>query len=170
MNKNELLKRRAALQAENDTLLTALNAGSLTAEQITRSEAVAAELETIKSDMAALEAAEARIRQNATRQPAQAHDNAGDKPWSHPGEFFAAVYRHAQTHQADPRLLAASGGNESVDSEGGFLVSPEYSNTLFELAHNEGILAPRCNNLPLSGNSISIPAVDESSRVAGSRY
>jgi HK97 family phage major capsid protein len=76
--------------------------------------------------------------------------------------------------QADPRLMwaAASGANEAVPSDGGYLVQKDFSTELMEMAHASGQLLSRVRRIPLSSNSngIKLPAIDETSRANGSRW
>lgn len=66
----------------------------------------------------------------------------------------------------------ASGLNESVPSDGGFLVAKDHSNTLIEKLHNSSELLQRVSKMSISSNAngIKIPGVDESSRADGSRW
>lgn len=70
----------------------------------------------------------------------------------------------------DPRLFnaAASGLNETVGSDGGFLLQQDFSNRLFETVYENGQIASRCERIPISGNanSIVINGFDETSRVS----
>jgi HK97 family phage major capsid protein len=72
--------------------------------------------------------------------------------------------------QVDPRLFnaAATGLNETVPSEGGFLVQQDFTSDLLRDMIATGILAPKCRQQPISGaaNSIKINGVDETSRVS----
>lgn len=74
----------------------------------------------------------------------------------------------------DPRLQwqKASGSNEAVPSEGGFLVQTDFSEDLMGLMHEMGHVVSRVRKIPLSDNSngIKLPAVNESSRATGSRF
>ncbi len=84
------------------------------------------------------------------------------------GEQLAAV-KNAARHggSVDPRLFnAAKGLNETVGSEGAFLVQQDFSNELLEEVFETGILAARCRRQQISGNanSIKINGVDETSR------
>ena len=74
----------------------------------------------------------------------------------------------------DPRLFnisAATGLNETVGSEGAFLIQQDFSNELLEEVFATGVLAAKCRRQPISGtsNSIKINGVDETSR-AVTRY
>lgn len=92
------------------------------------------------------------------------------------GEQLAAVYRAGLTGKApgghvDPRLFtaAATGLNETVPSEGGFLVQQDFTNALLEDTFETGVLASRVGTrIPISGNANStvINGVDETSRVS----
>ena len=90
------------------------------------------------------------------------------------GEQLLAVQRASRPGaQPDPRLFAASGLNETVPSEGGFLVQQEFSNTIWEKSYEVGELIKRAFRIPLTNpnsNGIKIPAGDETSRADGSRY
>lgn len=70
------------------------------------------------------------------------------------------------------QLRAASGYNESVPAEGGFLLQQDFSTELIKMSHETGILAKYCRSLTIStnANSIVIPGVDETSRANGSRW
>lgn len=91
------------------------------------------------------------------------------------GEQLAAVMQAALPGgHVDPRLLnvrAATGLNETVPSEGGFLVQQDFSSTLLQEVFQTGILASKCKRVTISGNanSIKINGIDETSR-ASTRY
>ena len=73
---------------------------------------------------------------------------------------------------ADPRLFnVASGANETVPSEGGFLLQQDFVPGLLEDVITTGVLASKCRRVQISGNanSTKINGIDETSRVA-SRY
>jgi len=92
------------------------------------------------------------------------------------GEQLAAVMRAGLPNQViDPRLhniqATASGLNETVPSDGGFLVQTDFATKMLADVFDTGILASRCDRVPISGtaNSIKINGVDETSR-ASTRY
>jgi len=91
------------------------------------------------------------------------------------GQQLAAVMRAGVPGgHVDPRLYKSrdiSGLSETVPSDGGFLVQTDFANRLLEDVFDTGILASRCDRIPISGtaNSIKINGVDETSR-ASSRY
>jgi HK97 family phage major capsid protein len=86
------------------------------------------------------------------------------------GEQLRAVYQACTNQSFDPRLAKrASGMNEGVSTQGGFLVQPTFSSTLLENAWELAGLLPFMTKDSIAGNSMTIPAVDETSRVDGSR-
>jgi len=69
-------------------------------------------------------------------------------------------------------IRAQAGLNETIPSEGGFILQQDFSNELLKGVYETNILASRCNRFKISGNanSIKLPAVDETSRANGSRW
>jgi HK97 family phage major capsid protein len=87
------------------------------------------------------------------------------------GQQMVAVVNAGMPHgHVDPRLYnaAASGLNETIPSEGGFLVQQDFVSALIQDTIETGILAKKCRQQPISGaaNSIKINGVDETSRVS----
>ena len=89
------------------------------------------------------------------------------------GEFFKAVANaELQPYNIDQRLLPfkATGLNEAIPSQGGFLVPQDIASGIFQRMYPVGslinLIAPR----NVSGNGLTINAVDETSRADGSRY
>lgn len=89
------------------------------------------------------------------------------------GEQLVAIMNAGRPGgNVDPRLFnAASGLNEGVPSEGGFIVQSDFSSELLQETIQTDILASRCRIVPISGNSnsIKINGIDETSR-ASTRY
>lgn len=96
-----------------------------------------------------------------------------DQPFESAGAFFQAV-KTAGTYPAmtDKKLLGlkATGANETIPSQGGFLVPPQYAAGILETMWQEGTLLSRFNPIAVSGNSMTFNIVDETSRANGSRY
>jgi len=117
---------------------------------------------------------------------ARVHERAEDADFKTFGEFLLAVHHASEPGvtlgDVDPRLRrydlrrkevrAASGMNETVNAEGGFMVSQDVSNTLLERATVESVVWSRTTLQPIGPNSngLKLPYVDESSRATGSRW
>jgi HK97 family phage major capsid protein len=92
------------------------------------------------------------------------------------GEQLLAVARAAEPgSRIDPRLLeqrAATGLNESVGTDGGFLVQQDFASEVWRRVYQTGEVLRRCRRIPISArsNSLKIPAIAETSRATGSRY
>lgn len=104
----------------------------------------------------------------------------GSTGYSGFGEYLFAVRDAAITPSAaDPRLTAADlfpslqaaapGLLTTVDSEGGFLIPDEQRTTILERVYEMGELIKRCQRIPMSGNTFSVPYINETSRATGSR-
>lgn len=92
-------------------------------------------------------------------------------PFKSAGEFLKAVADVEISHNTDKRLLPlkASGLNESIPSQGGFLVPTEYASGIRERMYNTGSILSKLNVINVTGNNMVFNAVDETSRVTGSR-
>lgn len=109
------------------------------------------------------------------REPIQNEPVKDEKRFNSFGEQLMAVYRAAAPDgKVDSRLTtrAALGLNESVPSDGGFLVQKDFVSELLKRTYETGILASRVRRIPISTNSngLKINAVDETSRANGSRW
>lgn len=65
---------------------------------------------------------------------------------------------------------AVSGANEFADSEGGIMVPLQYSQGMWQRAISDDDLLGRLDTIPLAGNAIRIPALQDKSRANGSRF
>lgn len=107
-------------------------------------------------------------------------DLAASKPWGADsgapfGEWLQAIHRAGTGRGTDPRLLAAPPGqgmNETVGSDGGFLVQTDMATEIASRMRAGGEILSRVDHLPISANSngIRINVLDETSRATGSRY
>jgi len=106
---------------------------------------------------------------------------AADKPkFKSLGEQLIAVRNASMGHasRVDARLMSTgvqagpSGGSEAVPSDGGFLVQTDFSETLLQRTYASGQIASRVTRYPISSSSnrLKINAIDEDSRVDGSRW
>lgn len=106
------------------------------------------------------------------------------RPFKSFGEFASAVARaelsaKAGQHAVDKRLLEIStkaplGAAEGVGADGGFLVQQDYATETFQRIYDTGQLlnGTGIRRVPISAhsNGLEIPAIDETSRVDGSRW
>lgn len=87
-------------------------------------------------------------------------------------EFFQAV-KMAEMYpgQEERRLLPfkATGLNEATPSQGGYLLPPQIAAGIHQNMWSVGSVLSRFNPIRVSGNSLTINAVDETSRANGSR-
>lgn len=174
-----LRQQKADLIAKNSSLLNASEAGNrdLNAAEKTEYEANKASITSLN---ARIERAEQQMDEER-HAPASAviqvgKNRAEDKPWRGMGEQLSALAKTTTLIQTgrgnlgDPRILAALGSSESVPSDGGFLVEPEYSADLLQRMYNTGEVAKRCKRMQMNSARMIINAVDEDSRVDGSRW
>lgn len=95
-------------------------------------------------------------------------------PFKSAGEFFTAVKRAglspAETDKRLFSLKAATGANETVPSDGGFLVPVDFAAGIQEKMWGTGSVLSRFNAMPVQGNGMTINVVDETSRADGSRH
>jgi HK97 family phage major capsid protein len=185
MKKKLLIEKLAATTAEYEALLKASDAAADVVAHLATTDAKEAELNGIKAELAAIEALEAKAKANATREPGRVtSDNEAKRPFANFGEQLAAIAYaqspvgsfHGYGGQIDKRLfetnLAASGVNSTVPSEGGYLVSTDFSTVLMQKAAEIGQIAPLAFDVPIGeGNDgIELPYIDETSRATGSRW
>lgn len=98
-------------------------------------------------------------------------------PFKSFGEQLMAAVRAANPNNPviDPRLYevrAISGLNETVGSEGGFLVQQDFAAGLLARMYETGQIVGRCSPITISSgaNSVKINGMDETSRADGSRW
>ena len=91
--------------------------------------------------------------------------------------FFHAV-RCSEERDSREKLLgweemqrkAPAGMFESGDSDGGALIPPEMSTSIYDRAVADDNYLANCDMLTVKGNVMSLPALDDSSRAAGTRF
>lgn len=97
----------------------------------------------------------------------QTHDNALDDAKSgfkHFGEFHSAVRKACQNKSnVDERLLVsqkANGASENIDADGGYATPVEFATTVFDDIMSQDSLLPDCMLIPMTSNSIKLPAIN----------
>ena len=109
-----------------------------------------------------------------------------DKPWESIGHQLRAIAKAGGPGAAireprlrrciegalDPVTKAPTGMGETVPSDGAFLVAQEFIPTLLNRVYNTGVVISKCLKQPVGPNynGFKIPAIDETSRVDGSRW
>jgi HK97 family phage major capsid protein len=91
--------------------------------------------------------------------PAVAADT-GKCGFANVGEFALSVRAHFVGAGFDPKLKALT-ANESVGSDGGFLVPPDFRKEIMDRVFADDSLASMCDQNPVSGNALK-QVVDES--------
>jgi HK97 family phage major capsid protein len=155
----------------------------LSDKEKTRDDEITDELERVKADMQRAEAHMARQRQMPaviggleTGGERAAAPKAGKDlaKFSNLGDMLMAVRQAGEPHgYIDPRLSAGpTGMNESVGTEGGFLVQQDFIGQLMTNVYEMGQISSRIRRIPVGPNSNGIKAwgLDETSRVNGSRW
>lgn len=130
-----------------------------------------------RADRAAGQEASTSTEPGVRTVPAAPKGEDEKKPFKNFGEQLRAIaqvgIQRDHTGVSDKRLVygKAAGANETVPSEGGFLVQEDFSNQLLEAVRLNSDILPRVTHIPLSGNSnaIKLPIIDEVSRQRGSR-
>lgn len=185
-----LLEQRGRLKDEGDKLLaTAREAGRvLTDDEESRFNEIEAAMTRINADVAR----EQRWRESQRNAPAlevtdpepetaqlpsnpvpSAKDYKGPRLFGSIAEQLQAIQAAATGRGVDPRLMelqaAAQGAGEAVPADGGYIVQQDFANEIMRLMHDRGQLLSRVRRIPVSGNGLKLNAIDESSRVDGSR-
>jgi len=177
-NLQKLRQKRAEVVKKMDALIAAEEFGP---EQRTEFDILKGQADEYDKDISRIE--DVATRKAHLSEPAPTNDptpglEIGDGPedrkFNSFGEQLQAVHRAAIGTHTDPRLgredRAVSGHSEGVPADGGFLVQSDFAAGIFKHAHDIGVFFPRCQNTPVQGNGLTINVVDESSRVAGSRW
>lgn len=164
-------KRIADLRAEDANLKTEVEATEA-------DDKVRQEIEALQADLNT----SAGPRRTTPDEPRPADPTAPKPGFGSLGEQLQAIYS-ASIHRHRPydaRLkyetwtehLAPSGASEGAPSDGGFLVQKDFSAELIRRTYEIGSVLSRVRSIPISANSngLRINAIDETSRVNGSRW
>ena len=126
------------------------------------------------------QAAEEAAKSGETRTVPAAAKGPEKGPFKSFGEQLLAIAQVTmsgdKTGTSDARLkfgqIKAAGANETIASEGGFLVQEDFSTQLMGLVHDTGEIIQRVTNIPISSNAnaLKLPVIDETSRARGSRW
>jgi len=165
---------------EQEALVNAAMTGqrAMTDEEQAKFQALQTEIDNLEKTIEA--AAKLEAQQTALNTPVNTPVYAEPKKkaegFSNFGEQMRAVYEAGRPENAgrvDQRLYnAASGMNESVPSDGGFLVQQDFAQGIFEKVYSTGQIMNRIKTIPIGAgrNGLKTPCVDETSRANGSRW
>lgn len=187
-----LRQKKAVLIGEADALLAKLESDDgLTDEENTRYEEIETELEQVNTGIAREERLmDERRSLEPVAEPAgdvveidtgeipRIEVNEPEPRFENFGEQLAAVAAAAMNRSSgvppDTRLQwqAATGANEAVPSEGGFLVQTDFATDLLQRMNEMGDIISRVRDIPISAesNGIKLPYIDEVSRADGARF
>lgn len=188
MKLNELRKKRAALIQEGRSILDKAEneKRDVTEDEKKRYDAILEEAESLRGKIS-LEERQADLErelrevpegERAERPAPEQRGKKADDPekrFESFGEFLTAVRKAGSPGGGlDPRLStrAASGMNEAVPSDGGFLVQQDLSSELLKKMFTTGEILKRVRRVPISANSngLKINALKDFSRANGSRW
>lgn len=177
MKLEEILNGKLDDQAALVKLAKSENRG-LSADEVTKYDALTIEIANLDKTIKADEAIQAREKEaNTPMNEIIYAEPKNNKPiWNSFGDFLTAVKKAGTPGESiDNRLLAknaASGLNETVPSEGGFFVQTDFTSELLKRTYEVGVLPSRCRKIPISSNAngLKMNTVDETSRANGSRW
>jgi HK97 family phage major capsid protein len=139
----------------------------LTAEEKDKAKKLKADLDALDEDIALRKSLLPRSAGRRADPQAPVAVRAADPThgFRNIGEFAKAVRMAAlNPSSVDKRIVAAApstAGNEGTGADGGFIVPPDFRNSIWQKVMGDGSLAERCDQNVTAGNSITIPA-DES--------
>ncbi len=143
----------------------------LTEAERTECDTALASLKVVNADIARVEALMDEERVAAGAGARADISESGKLGFKSLGEQLTAVHQLGARGIRDERLFAAAqGANEAVDSEGGILIQPEFTETILKRTYEVGILTSRITEIPMSSNRLRLNAVDEDSRADGQRW
>jgi len=97
-----------------------------------------------------------------------AHGAAPTGEWANFGEYAMAV-RATRWGRPDSRLTRSAGLSSTIGSDGGFAIPEQFIADLQMRVYGQSI-AGYCSVVPMTSNSASMPAIDETDRRDGSRW
>lgn len=107
--------------------------------------------------------------------PAEAKDKTGG--FKNFGDFMRCMaFAHhgdwnAQRKMTQFRTKASpTGANEGTNSAGGYAVLPEWTDEIWDKARNYPNLLEKVQKYSISGQTLNVPAINETSRADGSRF
>jgi HK97 family phage major capsid protein len=129
----------------------------------------------VKAYQTQLAAEESTLRGLAAIAPAEPRDPNDHGPFKNFAEQMLAIKAAGmEGAPRDERLFAvkASGLNEGVSSEGGYLVQQDFAREILRKTYDQGQILSRVRRIPIgpNANGLKVNAIDETSRATGSRW
>lgn len=177
MNLKDKLKAKMAEQEALVNLVVTESRG-LTVEEKSKYDALEADINGLEAAIEAQAAIDRRIEeQNKVVNPPVATVVVNEKKWQSFGDQLQAVRKASEPGGAiDNRLLVgiknASGANEAINSDGGFMVDTDFVAELLKNTYETSVMAKLARKIPIGANAngVSMNGVDETSRANGSRW
>jgi len=180
----EMRRKQDELREEGDGIFEMAKAESreLTEEEGKKIDGLMARIKKLEVDEARYLAMHPDVEQELRGNSIEVHkpeqenkDPNTPKPFNTLGEQLMSVRDFYTGRSRDERLFevrAASGLNESVPSEGGFLVQQDLAAELLKQTYDTNEIPRRCRRIPISSpsNSFAMNTIDESSRATSSRW
>lgn len=164
----QLQAQRGELVAKAQALIEGAEAENrdFSDDEQTKYDAVKNEIAAIDTRIARQKEADAFARaQPAASVHVTAHERIEDDPrrgFNSFGQFASAVKQAATGNAFDDRLKIGAAlstyGNESSGADGGYLVPPEFSSSVYQHSLEEQAFLPLTDLDPVSGNGMSFPA------------
>ena len=174
MNPVELRRKAEAIRLEAQAIIND-NPEGLSDEDQTKVDELIASMESMRAQADKTDEWAEKLSTDG-KTVSVGKDRATEKPWNNFGEQMLAILKATtEPQKTDPRLqFAATGAGESVPSDGGFLVDKQFADGIYSRIYEVGAVAARCAPSKIrvgsNSNGVKINAIDESSRVDGSRY
>ena len=179
MNLKEILKQKLDSQAA--IVKGAIDsARAMTEEEQKLYDSLEVEIKDLEKTIEAQDKLKEREKLNKTpvNEPIYAKPkDPNEKKWNGGmGEFLQAVAKASSPGGImDNRLIyqnSASGLNESVSSEGGFMLENDFIQDMFDVMMSESQVANRIRMIPIGANTnrLRTLGIDETSRANGSRW
>jgi HK97 family phage major capsid protein len=167
-DKGDEKNKTGDFEMEKEEFKAMLDANKSELTEVIKAEAKVAAETAVQSAIEALPEVKAGVNTHV-----EVVKDESEQPWKSKGEFFSAVKNAATSpHSIDPRLLPlkATGMNEAIPSQGGFLVPEQTAPGIIEKMYATGTLLSLFSNRdPVIGNAMTYNVVDETSRANGSR-
>lgn len=168
---DEILKARNFIY---DQIEVTLKAENFSTEDLTKVEGMRKEADSLTKRFEALtEISKNRDNAISSAVRTQPEPDKGSQNFKTLGEFFVSVGKAGRGEGLDKRLVRFDEEkdlNESVGSDGGFLVPIEQRTNLMAVMTQNNIVRSRATVIPMSRREISIPVLDQTDTTEGTPH